>query len=67
MLPWKAAQESGIAPTRVRTFPYKGAMWRALALCAVILGLYWVDHTYYAGFHVREASMMLREIMGSYR
>jgi hypothetical protein len=42
-------------------------MWRALALCAVILGLYWVDHTYYAGFHVREASMMLREIMGSYR
>ena len=36
-------------------------------VCVVILGLYWVDETYYAGYHFREADMMLHHIMASFR
>jgi hypothetical protein len=36
-------------------------------ICVVIVGLYWADQTLYAGYHTREARMMISQIMGSYR
>jgi hypothetical protein len=35
-------------------------------ICAVVITLYWADHSLYAGYYAREAGMLLRQIFGSY-
>ena len=42
-------------------------MWRALAVRAVMFGLYWADQTFYSGTYDRKADIMLQHIMSSFR